>query len=268
LLNSLPASAENALGLASTCNKSFNLLVFSFYLDWIKSNQTHKIHSRLEVLRLRRKIRVRQHVNPLAQKYQNPVDCPDWEKVYAKLDQPLHLDIGCGRGKFLLEMASSHQPNWNFLGLEIRAPLVEEANRLRDELGLTNLHYLFCNANISLRSLLSTLPAGSLQRVTIQFPDPWFKKRHAKRRIVQPQLVADLADYLVPGGIIFLQSDVELVAREMCDRFASHPSFQRQGTGEWLAENLLPVPTEREIATQKKGKPVYRAIFTKVGVEN
>ncbi|PLZ95378.1 tRNA (guanosine(46)-N7)-methyltransferase TrmB [Fischerella thermalis CCMEE 5268] len=209
------------------------------------------------------RVRVRQHVNPLAQKYQTPANPLDWEKTYTKPNQPLHLDIGCARGRFLLQMAQI-EANWNFLGLEIRQPLVDEANRLRDELELQNLHYLFCNVNNSLRSLLSTFPPGTLQRVSIQFPDPWFKNRHAKRRIVQPELVAELSDYLIPGGIVFLQSDVEFVAIEMCDRFAVHPSFQRQGSGEWLAENPLPVSTEREIATQKKGEPVYRAVFTKV----
>jgi tRNA (guanine-N7-)-methyltransferase len=208
------------------------------------------------------RVRVRQHVNPLAQKYQSPANPRDWEKVYTKPKQPLHLDIGCARGRFLLQIAQI-EPNWNFLGLEIREPLVDEANRLRDELELQNLHYLFCNVNNSLRSLLSTFPPGTLQRVSIQFPDPWFKNRHAKRRIVQPELVAELSDYLTPGGIVFLQSDVEFVAIEMCDRFADHPSFQRQGLGEWLAENPLPVSTEREIATQKKGEPVYRAVFVK-----
>ncbi|MGJ5674274.1 MAG: tRNA (guanosine(46)-N7)-methyltransferase TrmB [Nostochopsis sp.] len=209
------------------------------------------------------RVRVRQHVNPLANKYQEPANPLDWEKVYFQPNQPLHLDIGCARGQFLLQLAQI-EPSWNFLGLEIREPLVDQANRARDELGLQNLHYLFCNVNNSLRSLLSTLPIGSLQRVSIQFPDPWFKNRHAKRRVVQPELVAELSDYLIPGGMVFLQSDIEFIAREMCDRFAIYPSFQRQGSGEWLAENPLPVSTEREIATQKKGESVYRAVFTRV----
>lgn len=208
-------------------------------------------------------VRVRQHVNPLSQKYQTPLSPIEWEKIYAKPNQPLHLDIGCARGRFLLSMAKT-ELNWNFLGLEIREPLVIEANKWRDELGLTNLHYLFCNVNNSLRSLLSSLPKESLQRVTIQFPDPWFKNRHAKRRIVQPELVAELAEFLVPGGIVFLQSDIDFVAEEMCSRFAEHPAFQRRGAGEWLAENPLPVPTEREIGTMKKDEPVYRAVFERV----
>ncbi|MBK1990462.1 tRNA (guanosine(46)-N7)-methyltransferase TrmB [Sphaerospermopsis aphanizomenoides BCCUSP55] len=207
-------------------------------------------------------IRVRQHVNPLARKFQSPIDPPSWKQVYAQPNQPLHLDIGCARGRFLLQMAPI-EPNWNFLGLEIREPLVEEANRLGSELGLTNLHYLFCNVNNSLAPILSTLPSGILQRVTIQFPDPWFKTRHAKRRVVQPELVTELANYLAVGGVVFLQSDQKFIAVEMCDRFRENPAFEKMGTEEWLAENPLLVPTEREIATQKKGEPVYRALFVR-----
>ncbi|HLO88694.1 MAG TPA: tRNA (guanosine(46)-N7)-methyltransferase TrmB [Nostocaceae cyanobacterium] len=207
-------------------------------------------------------VRVRQHVNPLARKFQTPIAPPAWEKIYAQLNQPLHLDIGCARGRFLLQMAQI-EPNWNFLGLEIREPLVVEANRLRSELHLTNLHYLYGNANNSLQPLLSSFSPGTLQRVTIQFPDPWFKTRHAKRRVVQPELVTELSKYLVTGGVVFLQSDIEFVAQEMCDRFSENPTFQKQGTEKWLAENPLRVPTEREIATQNKGEPVYRVMFVK-----
>jgi tRNA (guanine-N7-)-methyltransferase len=206
-------------------------------------------------------VRVRQHVNPLSDKYQRVVDSPDWDKAYANLSLPLHLDIGCGRGVFLLTMAQ-RQPDWNYLGLEIREPLVVEAIARQEALGLTNLHYIFCNANLSLRSLLSSLPAESLQCVSIQFPDPWFKKRHQKRRVVQPALVEAIAAYLAPGGKVFLQSDVEAVEREMCDRFAEHPAFVRQEAA-WLAENPLPVSTEREQFTLAKGEPVYRAVFLK-----
>ncbi|TAH28882.1 MAG: tRNA (guanosine(46)-N7)-methyltransferase TrmB, partial [Oscillatoriales cyanobacterium] len=109
--------------------------------------------------------------------------------------------------------------------------------------------------------ILETLPAGTLQRVSIQFPDPWFKKKHHKRRVVQQELVGELATYLAVGGEVFIQSDIEEVEVEMCDRFSSHPSFKRTNNGEWLAENPMPVATEREIATLKRGEPVYRAVF-------
>lgn len=205
------------------------------------------------------RVRVRQHVNPLGERYQSPITPPDWSKIYTDINQPLHLDIGCAKGRFLYEFAQI-EPTWNYLGLEIRKPLVEEANLWRDEQRLTNLHYLFCNANTSIQPILASLPPRILKRVSIQFPDPWFKKRHQKRRVVQPELVAELAQYLVEGGEVFLQSDVKDVEVEMCDRFSEHPAFHRLQT-EWLAENPLPVPTEREQSTLERGEPVYRAIF-------
>ncbi|MEY3328079.1 MAG: hypothetical protein RLZZ115_960 [Cyanobacteriota bacterium] len=134
------------------------------------------------------RVRVRQHVNPLSQKYLIPVIPPDWSKIYTNSNQPIHLDIGCARGQFLWEFAQL-EPRWNYLGLEIRESLVEEANIIRDQLELTNLHYLFCNANTSIQPILASLPTGLLKRVSIQFPDPWFKKRHQKRRVVQPELI-------------------------------------------------------------------------------
>ncbi len=209
-------------------------------------------------------VRVRQHVNPFSQKYQQPPEPPDWSMIYQQPNQALHLDIGCARGQFLLTMAEQ-QPDWNFLGLEIREPLVVQANQDRDRLALTNLHYIFCNVNNFLRPLLQSLPAGTLQRVSIQFPDPWFKKRHQKRRVVQPGVVEVLAEFLPPKGLVFLQSDVEAVAIEMCDRFQQHPQFQRQSPT-WLVTNPMPVSTERERSTLVKGEPVYRAVFFKSSV--
>jgi tRNA (guanine-N7-)-methyltransferase len=183
--------------------------------------------------------------------------------VYENVTQPLHLDIGCARGKFLLKMASLY-PKMNFLGTEIREPLVIEANQNRERLGLSNLHFLFCNVNISLAALLKSLPAGVLKWVTIQFPDPWFKQRHFKRRVVQPELVQTLAAYLQDGGMVLLQSDVQVVAQEMSDRFCQSLSFVRQHPCPWSETNPLPVQTEREIAALKKGQPVYRALLQKI----
>jgi tRNA (guanine-N7-)-methyltransferase len=80
---------------------------------------------------------------------------------------------------------------------------------------------------------------------------------------VQPELVAELAGYLTVGGIVFVQSDQKFIAVEMSERFSEHQAFEKMGTEEWLAANPLPVPTERELGTMKKGEPVYRALFVK-----
>ena len=207
-------------------------------------------------------IRVRQHVNPLGIKYRDPVALPQWSDLYVDMNQPFHLDIGSAKGQFLLGMAQDY-PEWNFLGFEIREPLVNFANGLRDELSLNNLHFLFCSANTSISPLMGSLPKGALQRVTIQFPDPWFKRRHRKRRVVQPELVESIAQHLAPGGTLFLQSDIEGVAMEMRDRFLAHDAFEPQWNLEnpWYPTSIFSVATERELMTQDKGEPIYRSLF-------
>jgi tRNA (guanine-N7-)-methyltransferase len=207
------------------------------------------------------RIKVRQHVNPLARRYQEPFVAPDFGNIYRDCQLHWHLDIGCARGRFPLQMAAMY-PDWNFLGVEIREALVIEANRIRDENQLGNLHYIFANINIAAASLLAALPAGKLRRVSIQFPDPCFKNKHVKRRMVRSDLVATIADFLPAGGEVFLQSDLEWVAADMATAFAGNSAFDRLSPT-WLPENPLGIATEREIATQQKGEPVFRAIFRK-----
>jgi tRNA (guanine-N7-)-methyltransferase len=207
------------------------------------------------------RVRVHQHVNPLAPRFQELTPPIDFEKVFAAGEPPLHLDIGCARGRFLLKMAQA-EPDWNFLGLEIREPLVHEANRIAGENALTNIHYEYCNATISLGNVLKNLRPGALQMVTIQFPDPWFKKKHFKRRMVKTGLINDIAFHLAPGGKIFIQSDVENVFAEMVVFFAENPAF-KQGDKK-IEENIFPVKTEREMAVEERGLPVYRAMFEKI----
>ncbi|MGB3769051.1 MAG: tRNA (guanosine(46)-N7)-methyltransferase TrmB [Phormidesmis sp.] len=205
--------------------------------------------------------RVRQHVNPLSSKYAEPAIAPEWSEVFADLQRPLHLDIGCAKGDFVREMAGL-VPDWNFLGIEIREPLVERALMKRDRDGQRNLHFVFCNANNSLETLLASWPGGCpLQRVSIQFPDPWFKKRHQKRRVVQPELVDQLVRLMPVGAWVWLQSDIEEVCLEMCDRFDENSAFMREGDG-WLAQSPFPALTDRERVTAvEKGLPVYRAKY-------
>ena len=102
--------------------------------------------------------------------------------------------------------------------MEIREPLVDEANRLAKEKNLANLHYEFNNATHSLDVLLEKLPENILQTVTIQFPDPWFKKKHAKRRMVKDNLVETVVRHLRVGGRIFVQTDIEFLAAKKCSR--------------------------------------------------
>jgi len=94
---------------------------------------------------------LRQHVNPLSSFFQLPLELPPPEQLFRVPEQPIHLDIGCARGRCLLGLAE-RDPHWNHLGVEIRRPLVTSADQdaLASEHG--NVRILFCNANISLEA--------------------------------------------------------------------------------------------------------------------
>lgn len=203
------------------------------------------------------RVRVHQHVNPLSPYYrQEPT--PFDVSAFGEPEQPLHLDIGCARGRFLLRMAAE-RPEWNYLGVEIREPLVVEANSLADEAGLKNLKYQFANAMLFLGRLLADIPDGRLQMVTVQFPDPWFKNRHAKRRMVNAELVEAVVNKLAGGGKIFVQTDIEFLAEEMFELFRADERLNETPTD----HNPFPVRTEREKAVEDKDLPVYRTLFVK-----
>jgi len=204
------------------------------------------------------RVRVHQHVNPLAPYYRFTPEPILLEEIFADADLPLFLDIGCARGRFILKMAEIDQTQ-NFLGLEIREPLVAEANRLAQEANLTNLHYEFCNAMNEFDKLFEELPPDLLQTVTIQFPDPWFKKKHAKRRMVNAELVETVVRHLAAGGRIFVQTDIEFLAEEMFEQFRANKSLREIIT----QENPFPVKTEREKAVEEKDLPVFRTMFEK-----
>lgn len=204
------------------------------------------------------RVRIHQHVNPLAPHYRQapkPIKIVD---VFADPSLPLHLDIGSARGRFLLRMAKA-QPEWNYLGVEIREPLVDEANRLAGEAGSANLHYAFCNAMLWLGRLIEDIPDGTLQMVTIQFPDPWFKKKHAKRRMVNPELAETIAKHLAFNGTVFIQTDIEFLAEEMFGIFQDHGAFIRS---ERAPDAVFPVKTERELSVEQRSLPIFRRLYS------
>ena len=209
---------------------------------------------------------VRQHVNPLSRVHQLPRPLPPLEALFADPSLPLHLDIGSARGRFLLALAP-FQPSRNHLGLEIRQPLVQAAEADRLAAGLANLHFLYANAGVSLPDWLALLPPGRLELVSLQFPDPWFKTRHHKRRVLQPPLLRALAAALSPGARLFLQSDVLELIQPMVELVEESGCFTRPAADPrpWRPTNPLPVPTEREGHVLSQGLPVYRALFQRNG---
>ena len=146
---------------------------------------------------------VRQHVNPLTSVNQRLLDPPEggWGAVFADPTLPLQVDIGCGSGRFVLIRAVRLKGAANVLGVEIRGALVDRAlvwrDRLKEQGKLDNAHFMSGNATISLVHLLSSYP-GRVELISVQYPDPHFKKRHLKRRVVQPHTVKHLAEVMKP----------------------------------------------------------------------
>ena len=234
-------------------------------------------------------IRFRQHVNPLKRELQEPVKPLNWNEIFEDPKRPLVLDIGAGYGRFLLGLCQLWTEK-NGLGLEIREPIIKRANTWAHHLDLSGrVHFVKANATVSIASMLHDYP-GDIELVTIQYPDPHFKKKHRKRRVVQTEMVESLLDILCPEGKVLLQSDVLEVAVDMRDKFevvardrlqpsVEHrdeavfyeeniddeeldPSLEWKKAG-WLKQNPLPVPTERECHVLEQGLPVYRVMLTR-----
>ncbi|XP_028126271.1 uncharacterized protein LOC114323010 [Camellia sinensis] len=123
-----------------------------------------------------------------------------------------------GSGRFLMWLAKRNLDSKNYLGLEIRKKLVKRAEHWVNELALRNIHFMFANATVSFKQLISTYP-GPLMLVSILCPDPHFKKKYHKRRVLQKPLVESIVDSLMPRGQAFIQSDVLEVALDMREKF-------------------------------------------------
>ncbi|CAO2203678.1 unnamed protein product [Urochloa humidicola] len=218
-------------------------------------------------------LRIRQHVNPLSSSFSEPTEPPEWKEVFEDPLLPLMVDIGCGSGRFLIWLAKNSSQRRNYLGLEIREKLVERTQFWVNELGLRNVHFMFANATVSFEKLISSYP-GPLSLVSILCPDPHFKKRHHKRRVLQSPLVDSITKNLCLGGRVLIQSDVLEVAADMRERFDGHFDilahidtvdkdlhFDNEG---WLLDNPMGIRTEREIHAELEGATIYRRMYQKI----
>jgi tRNA (guanine-N7-)-methyltransferase len=155
------------------------------------------------------------------------IDASDWaERIdFTKLfgrPAPLELEIGCGRGMFLAN-ESTGRPEANFIGLEVAKKVAQLAAFRCHNAGASNVRVLVMDA----RKFLALAPNATLVAVHIYFPDPWWKRRHRKRRIVAPDVLSQLQRVLTPGGVVHLATDVEEYFRSMEKTFANFPAFSR-----------------------------------------
>ena len=151
---------------------------------------------------------MRQHVNPLSRNFDQIERIPSLLEMFDDSKLNLHLDIGCASGDFLFDIALFNT-NWNYLGIEIRERLVKTAKLKVQEREIKNLYFLFGNANNILNNVQSEFIIRNLKSISFNFPDPWFKKRHYKRRVIQPEFINVLSNLLQKGSLIFIKTDVK-----------------------------------------------------------
>lgn len=172
---------------------------------------------------------------------------------------PVELEIGPGRGGFLFERLAA-VPDLCLLGFEIRRKWATIVDDKLKAAGLGERGRVFAE---DARVALPRLPAASLQRIYIHFPDPWWKKRHEKRLVVNPTLLPDVARALVPGGELYVQTDVEDRAAEYQAAIDAFDGLVPVPGGPRLEENPFLARSPREHRAIKDGLPIHRLLYRK-----
>lgn len=124
---------------------------------------------------------------------------PDW---HGPASPPLEIDVGCHKGLFLVEMARLH-PEHNFLGVELQSERVEKTRKKIRSLALSNATVVRAEGHAAVQAL----PDSCADAIFVLFPDPWPKRRHHDRRLVQPGFLRECVRVLKPGGILRLVTD-------------------------------------------------------------
>lgn len=151
-------------------------------------------------------MRIRQHVNPLKSNF--------FEIEVEPLDLaagiPVEVELGSAEAHFLMTRAEE-DANRQYVGVEIRRDLVAEANTICEKKGLRQVRCVFANMSVDLPRIF---PAGRVDRFFLNFPDPYFKARQQKRRVVSPELIAEMSRLLAEGGEVYVATDIFEIALE------------------------------------------------------
>lgn len=169
---------------------------------------------------------------------------------------PKIVEIGFGMGQATAQIAAA-QPEHDFLGIEVHTPGVGSLLKELDARGLSNVRIVQHDAVEVLRDMIG---AGSLAGIHIYFPDPWPKKRHHKRRLIQPALVRLLAERLAPHGYLHLATDWEDYAQQMLEVLQSESALQNRHADFALRPAWRPI-TKFEARGSKLGHGVWDLVF-------
>jgi tRNA (guanine-N7-)-methyltransferase len=166
---------------------------------------------------------------------------------------PITVEIGFGMGSSLIDMACK-RPDTNFLGIEVHKPGIGKVLKCIEKLGIENLK-LICHDAAEVFN--NAFEDETLDRVLVLFPDPWPKKRHAKRRIIQPEFVSKVSEKLKNNGCIHLATDWSPYAEHMIEVLDKIPSLSNAIAPKVFWEN----PERPETKFEKRGKKLGHRIW-------
>jgi tRNA (guanine-N7-)-methyltransferase len=178
----------------------------------------------------------------------------DLFELFAPTDE-IEMEIGFGRGMFLIQRAQA-APSSRLLGIEIKKKLAYGVAERCQRLGLEHVRVMAGDV----RGVLPGVrPDRALARVFMHFPDPWWKKRHAKRRLISEEVLDQFARLLRPGGELFIQTDVDERLQECLSELSAHPAFELPAGG-LVESNPYGAVSNREQRAIADGLPVYRVL--------
>lgn len=179
-----------------------------------------------------------------------------WEALFPELPRPLRLvlEIGFGRGEFIMDLAARH-PDVAHVGVEISWKRVLKMARRLARSELVNVRLVHGEGR---HVACEAFAPGTLEAVWINFPDPWPKKRHHRRRLVQPELVAALAERLRPGGLLHVATDDPGYAEHIDAVLSGEPALENAyAPARWLPDVPGRTPTAYEQAWRAEGRPLH-----------
>lgn len=189
----------------------------------------------------------------------DPEEYPNWREQFGN-DHPLVFDIGFGNGNFLLDMAVRH-PEWNFIGMDFYHKGIRRLFMRLDRHQLTNIRIVYGDAREKVPFLFRE---GELSDVYINFPDPWPKKRHHKRRLVKPDMVRSLTGKLQAEGRLRVATDFEPYAMEILEILSAEPGLRNVHPAPGYTHQREDTPRSKyEKNFLKAGKTIYYFDFIK-----
>ena len=209
---------------------------------------------------------MRQHVNPLSKNFFEIDPIPPLNEIFENPKLPLHLDIGCASGDFLFEL-SLRNKNWNYIGIEIREKLVQNANLKIKNRKYKNLFFCFGNANNFFEQSKNKTLIDSITSISFNFPDPWFKKKHHKRRVIQSEFINFLSNSMKKRSLIFIKTDVKELFEYMEVIISERITFKKLANKDFrFNESFNPnrIQTNREKYVLLNKLKIYESIYIKI----